>query len=182
MNQGNEATQRPEAVQVFTRLWGAVICAEVLHQLISLIMGVLDSSQLRAQLKKQAADSAYTIPEHMFPLIIALSLGMMLLLSLLILGLLGYSLTRVHLATKYAAMAHTLLSFFGLYFTLRMVLLYFASPQSSVLSVGWYLVDGSVQIIIGVMAALTLYFGRKEDTLRWTGEWQAMENMRKGGK
>ena len=61
----------------------------------------------------------------------------------------------------------------GVYLSLAVpgiLLLFFAAPGGNDVPLAMYLVDGSVQILVGVAAVLGLVFSFRPETLRWTRE------------
>ncbi|MDN6246433.1 MAG: hypothetical protein L0J38_07865, partial [Corynebacterium casei] len=78
--------------------------------------------------------------------------------------------------SKHAGTARRMLFVFSLYFTFRLFLVFMTRPATGTNSPDWlYVVDGSLQILVGVAAVLVLVFSSREETLEYTGE---MEKLR----
>ncbi|MCF4005822.1 hypothetical protein L1O03_01340 [Corynebacterium uropygiale] len=180
--QRSEPRVRPDAVKVFCQLWIAGIILELVHQVLSIIMSAVDPSQLREQVVEQAKQQNMPLPEDMLSMITVLAFVFMGVIALIVALVLAFATQRVHRGTKRSGVARSLLTFFSIYFVLRLVLVMLSSPQGTAVPLALFAVDGSVQIIVGVIGALAMYCGRREETLRWTGEWQMIENLRRGGK
>ena len=100
------------------------------------------------------------------------------LISVLLLGLLATMLYLLNKQHKRAGLARRMLFFFGLYFTFRLVVIFGSSgnPLSEIPEV-FYIIDGNLQVLVGVAAVLTLIFGGRNETLDYTGELERMRQM-----
>lgn len=180
--QRSEPRVRPDVVAVFCQLWIAAIILELIHQVLSITTSVMNPSQLREQVIDQAKEQGTPISDSMVSTIVVLAFTVMGVVAVIIAAVLAFATSRVHRGTKRSGMARSLLTFFGIFFLVRLVIIMVSTPEGTAVPVALLAVDGSVQIVLGVIGALTLYFGRREETLRWTGEWQMIENLRRGGK
>jgi len=82
----------------------------------------------------------------------------------------------IHRRSKFAGLARRMLLVFGFYFGFRILMLFMATPGGNDVPVAMYLVDGAVQIIVGVAAVLGLIFSFREEVLKWTGEIDSSGN------
>ena len=162
------ASEKPESILLASHLWLWVVGLEVVHQILNVIMGILAPEQLIQQLKEQPtgqqpplADS--TINTLVYAVIVAVGLfGVAIMCVVLWMALV---LSR---GGTLAVFARRTLLFFGVYLGVR--LLFVFVPNTSNVSVAWIIVDGCVQIAVGVLAVLAVYLITRKESLHWTGE------------
>ncbi len=176
-------TGLPDSVRLLVLLWAAALVGEVIHQIINVVMSLLDPSALLAT-AREAAESAGTtdITDDILNGAVTSAVIIMGLTGVLIMGLLAVMLVLVQRRSRYAPMARRLLLIFGFYFGFRALLMFTASPGGSDVPLGLYLFDGSLQILIGVAAVLALIFGGRRETLKWTGELQDTDGPGRPGR
>lgn len=155
-----------------TLLWVGALGGELIHQIINMLMSFMDPSAFFAAAREVGDDE---VSEALVSTSVYASIIVVGLLSLLIVGVLALMLRLVHRRSKYAPMARRMLLIFGFYFAFRTLLLFTASPGASDIPVAVYLVDGSLQILVGVAAVLAVIFGMRQDSLKWTGELSGAE-------
>ena len=68
---------------------------------------------------------------------------------------------------------------FSLYFGFRVLIVFLSSPAGANVPDWLFVVDGAVQILVGVAAIMGLIFSSKEEVLEYTGEMEQMRQMRK---
>ena len=165
--------RQPESVRLLILLWAGALGGELIHQILNMVMSFLDPSAFFAA-AREAGENEALVSASVYASIIVVGL-----LSLLIVGVLALMLRLVHRRSKYAPMARRMLLFFGFYFGFRTLLLFTASPGASDVPVAMYLIDGSLQILVGVAAVLAVIFGMRQDCLKWTGE---LADAEQGGR
>lgn len=168
-NPKTDSTQRPELITYLIGIWTFMVGAELLHQILSVIMSLVDPSALKAA-ARETAEQSPEVPEAAFTLSVYFSIGIMALITLAIVGLLVWMLVLFAKQHKWAGYARRLLSIFSLFFALRMLLVFLSTPAASGVPVWVFAVDGMVQIALGVAGILGLIFANKEEALAWTGE------------
>ncbi|GAB3708429.1 hypothetical protein [Corynebacterium nasicanis] len=163
--------KKPEVVRLMLLLFAVAVGGEILHQILSITIGLMDPSGLYAAAKEtMSAEQAEQISEGALRATVIASILAAGGFGIAVMGLLAFMLVLIHRRSKYAGMARRMLLVFGFYFAFRILMLFAATPGGTRVPVAMYLVDGSVQILVGVAAVLGLVFSFREETFRWTGE------------
>lgn len=166
-----EETKKPDAIRLLLLLFAVAIGGEILHQVLNIIIGLMDPSALIAAARENlSAEEAEQISDGRIRLTVFASVLLAGGLGLVIMGLLAFMLSLINRRSKHAGLARRMLMVFGFYFGFRILLLFMASPGGNDVPVVMYLLDGSVQIIVGVAAVLGLLFSFRPETLKWTRE------------
>lgn len=161
----------PESVRLLVLLWLGALIGEVIHQILNVVMSFLDPSALVAAAREAVENSgAEEVTDELINTGVTSAVLIMGLTGILIMGLLAGTVWLIYRRSRHAPMARRLLLVFGVYFALRALLMFMASPGGSDVPLALYLVDGSLQILIGVTAVLALIFGSRRETLEWTRE------------
>lgn len=156
---------------MFVQLWLLVLGLEVTHQVLNVVIGLLDTSVLKASARESMSDAQLEmLGEDALGAAATGSIVVMGLLSVAMMGLLLWMLLLFRKRSRQAAMARRLLLFFGFYFGFRILMIFLLTPGASDVPVAFYAVDGSLQILIGVLAVLTVILSFRQETLKWTGE------------
>ncbi|WP_133064043.1 hypothetical protein [Corynebacterium hadale] len=161
----SSSTSMPEAVRLMLACWAVMIGGELIHQILTVVMTVLDPAPLRESAKEAA--KGQDLSDAMLNLGIYGSLVLMALIQLLILAGFAVALRMVANRGKRAAAARRLLQIFATFFALRMVTLYMMSPGSTAVPIALYGADGVVQIILGVAGAMGLFYASQKDSGDW---------------
>ncbi|MGO2425224.1 hypothetical protein [Corynebacterium flavescens] len=182
--QGQEdQSKRTETVSLLIVVWLVALVAEFVHQCLSVIASLLNRDQLLAQAREQAADTlAGTGQDLSDSLIQSAAYGSIILSALFsfaIIAVLAWMLWSFNKPTKRAGTARRLWFFFSLYFGIRIVFVFLLTPAGSKVPDWLFVLDGSVQIIVGVAAVMGLFFSSREETLDYTGELEQMREMEK---
>lgn len=174
----SDRPDQPDSVRLYVRLWAGILLVELIHQILNIALALWDPSELQAQAASSIEESGQTISENLLNFGVYGSIVLMGLISVLLLGLLAAMLYLVNTQHKRAGLARRMLFFFGLYFTFRLVLIFGSSgnPLSDIPE-AFYIVDGNLQVLVGVAAVLTLIFGGRNETLDYTGELERMRQM-----
>lgn len=163
--------EMPETIRLLLLLWSLAIGGEVLHQILNVVISLIDPSPLLAMAREGLSDEEIadlgeaTVTASAYSSVILIGL-----MGLLIMGLLAWGLTLIKRRSKHAGTARRLLLFFGIYFGIRILLVFMAPAGGGDVPVIFYLVDGSLQILVGVAAVLGLIFSFRIETMRWTRE------------
>lgn len=166
-----DETKKPDAVRLLLLLFAVAVGGEILHQILNIIIGLMDPSALIAAARENlSAEEAEQISDGQLRLTALVSILLAGGLGLAVMGLLAFMLGLIHRRSKHAGLARRMLMVFGFYFGFRILLLFMASPGGNDVPVAMYLLDGSVQIIVGVAAVLGLLFSFRTETLKWTRE------------
>lgn len=162
---------------LLARVWGLVLGAELFHQVLSVVMTLMDTSALKAATREIAETQAAgeEIPESLLNMAAYLGVGFSGVLAVALVGLLTWLLRVLHSGHKWAATARRVTMIFSLYFVLRAAMIFSLVPGQTSVPVGFYAVDGSLQILAGVGAAISLVFVFRRETLVWTGELKSAE-------
>lgn len=162
---------RPETVRLMLLLFAVAVGGEVLHQILNVIIGVMDPSALLAAAREaMTEEQAAELGEGAVTTSVYASMFLAGALGVAIMGLLAFMLVLINRRSRHSGLARRMLLVFGFYFGFRLLLLFAATPGGSDVPVAMYLVDGSVQILVGVAAVLGLVFSFRQETLRWTRE------------
>lgn len=166
---------KPESVQLLIKVMGGAVILEFIHQIFSFILAIVNFDVLRATAKRTIGEDSQ-LSDTLINLTAWGSLALTTLISLTIIGLLAVMLRLLYKKSKHAGTARRMLFVFSLYFTFRLFLVFMTRPATGTNSPDWlYVVDGSLQILVGVAAVLVLVFSSREETLEYTGE---MEKLR----
>ncbi|AJE32149.1 MAG: hypothetical protein GX859_02500 [Corynebacterium humireducens] len=166
--------KKPETVRLMLLLFAVAVGGEIIHQILNVTIGFMDPSALIATAKE--AMSEEQLAEITDGRLRATVIASMLLaggFGIAVMGLLAFMLVLIHRRSSYAGLARRMLLVFGFYFGFRILMLFMASPGGNNVPVAMYLLDGSVQILVGVAAVLGLVFSLRVETLKWTREIDA---------
>ncbi|AFM06645.1 hypothetical protein [Corynebacterium pseudotuberculosis] len=162
--------ERPDAIRWAVRAWIFAICVEVVHQIINIIVGFANKPELISRLKDSMKDENLS-PEIMN---VAASLSIVLagLFAFIMLGIIAWLAALLYKGNKSATLACRILTYFSIYFGVRLVTVFLLTPSSPSVPVAVYAVDGCIQIGMGVAAIVALIFKMRPESLIWTGEWE----------
>lgn len=161
----------PENIRLYVGLWLAILALEITHQLLNMVIGLMDTSTLRANARQMMSqEQLEQVGEANLETVAIASVIILGLLSLAMMGLLLWMVVLFKNRSRHAPIARRLLLVFGFYFAFRILMIFILTPGGSDIPVAMYAVDGSLQIIAGVAAVLTLVLGFRSDILKWTGE------------
>ncbi|WPF66397.1 MULTISPECIES: hypothetical protein [unclassified Corynebacterium] len=168
---------RPESISLLARVWGLVLGAELLHQVLSVVMTLMDTSALKAATKEIAETQGVgeEIPESLLTTATYLGVSLSGMIAIGIVALLTWLLRVLHTGHKWAPAARRVTMIFAFYFVVRAVMIFSLTPGHTNIPVGFYAADGSLQILAGVGAAVALVFVFRRETLVWTGELKSAE-------
>ncbi|QRP97464.1 hypothetical protein I6J72_09840 [Corynebacterium sp. FDAARGOS 1242] len=175
--------KRTEAVFLMLKVWIVALMLEAVHLVLSITLTLLNRDELFAQARSTAESAAERSGQEMTDSFVQIvgygSLVLSSLISLAIVVLLGIMLWMINSNTKAAGTGRRLWFAFSLYFGFRLLIVFFSSPAGANVPDWLFVVDGAVQILVGVAAIMGLMFSTKEEVLEYTGEMEQMRQMRK---
>lgn len=165
---GNTAAggDKPETVRQMLILWSAMVGLELLHQILNVVMALLDPTAMRAAARSQ--DAAEGVSDAVVNASVTAATLLVGLLNLIIVGVLAWMILIVNKRGKRLPTALMLLMIFSLFFAIRALFLFLASPTSDV-PLALFAVDGSVQILAAVAGVLAYLLARRPEALAWLG-------------
>ena len=177
-------SKRPETVVYMLWLWLGVVAGETVHQILNVVLPLLNHDVLMAQAKQmvestsggedgeEVSDSLIEMAAYgSVALSAAIAIGVLVLLLFLLKSLAGPS--------KRAGTSRRIWFAFSIYFGFRILLTFMVTPTGADVPDWLFAADGMVQILVGVAAVLGLIFSIKPDTLDYTGELAQMREMEK---
>lgn len=139
--------------------------------MLNVVISLLDTAALRAAAREVLSEAQMELlgdgAVNAAATASALIMGM---LGILMMGLLLWMVLLFRKRSRHAAKARRLLLFFGFYLGFRILMIFMLSPGATDVPVAFYAVDGSLQILIGVLGVLTVLLSFRQETLKWTGE------------
>ena len=165
-------------------LWLGVVAGETVHQILNVVLTLLNHDVLMAQAKQmvestsggedgeEVSDSLIEMAAYgSVALSAAIAIGVLVLLLFLLKSLAGPS--------KRAGTSRRIWFAFSSYFGFRILLTFMVTPTGADVPDWLFAADGMVQILVGVAAVLGLIFSIKPDTLDYTGELAQMRELEK---
>lgn len=170
----------PEAVRLAVSVWALAVGLEVVHQILAIVMGVVDPAELLTAAREAgAADQLPGDTDAGVRLTALTAIVLMGLFNLAIVTVLAVALRLFATKHRMAGGSRRLLMIFSLFWALRGMLVFSAQPSGTDVPQFLYLLDGSVQLIIAVAAVLGIIFSQREDTLNYTGELEQAKELAK---
>ncbi|WP_239088623.1 CGR1 family protein [Corynebacterium macginleyi] len=177
-------SKRPDTVIYMLWLWLGVVAGETVHQILNVVLTLLNHDVLMAQAKQmiesasgggdgeEVSDSFIEMVAYgSVVLSAAFAIGVLVLLLFLLKSLAGPS--------KRAGTSRRIWFAFSIYFGFRILLTFMVTPAGADVPDWLFVADGMVQIVVGVAAVLGLIFSVKPDTLDYTGELEQMRELEK---
>ena len=177
-------SKRPETVVYMLWLWLGVVAGETVHQILNVVLTLLNHDVLMAQAKQmvesasggedgeEVSDSFIEMAAYgSVALSAAIAIGVLVLLLFLLKSRAGPS--------KRAGTSRRIWFAFSIYFGFRILLTFMVTPAGADVPDWLFAADGMVQILVGVAAVLGLIFSIKPDTLDYTGELEQMRELEK---
>ncbi|SDS55648.1 hypothetical protein [Corynebacterium timonense] len=155
---GAGSKKLPEPVRYLLGCLGVMLGGELVHQILSVIAIVVDPSRLRESARQAARSSNEALTEELLNATVYSSVALMAVFQLIVLILLAVAARAVATRATWAPSALRLLQFFGVFFAIRAVFLFFVSPDSTTVPIALYAVDGIVQIVIGTAGACAVAY------------------------
>lgn len=159
---GKNTNTLPEPVRYLLGCLCVMLGGEVVHLILSVSAVVVDPSQLRESARQAAEAAGEEISDATITLAMYGSVATAALFQLLIIVLLGFAAHAVVKQASWGQAALRLLQFFGVFFAIRAILLFFLSPSSTTVPVALFAVDGVVQIIVGAAGACAVAYAMQD--------------------
>ena len=182
----DEAAKKPkrtEAVSLMLKVWTVALILEAVHLVLSITLTLINRDELFAHARSTAESAAERSGQEMTDSFVQIvgygSLVLSSLISLAIVVLLGVMLWMINSNSTAAGTGRRLWFAFSLYFGFRVLIVFLSSPAGANVPDWLFVVDGAVQILVGVAAIMGLIFSSKEEVLEYTGEMEQMRQMRK---
>lgn len=167
----------PESVYYMLRMWLLAVVLEAIHQLLTVAIGFTNVDGLVSMVHKQLEEADQPLSE---PLARVAAYGSIVVGGLIALAIVGVLLWMLHIlrkGTKRAGVARRIWFAFSIYFTLRLLLTFLATPAGSKAPDWLIMLDGMLVILTGVAAILGLIFSLRRDTLDYTGELEQLKQL-----
>ncbi|RNE48953.1 hypothetical protein C5L39_06620 [Corynebacterium alimapuense] len=168
----------PESVRLLLILWVAAISGEIVHQLLNIAIGLMDPSVLIAAAKEGMDADTEAVSDAAVSTSVYASIVIAGTVGILIMALLAWMLSQLRHRSPKAGMARRMLMFFGIYFGFRVLMIFIAIPADNDVPIAMYLIDGSLQILVGVAATMGLVFSFRPEVLVWTREIESGKTTR----
>ncbi|MDY3128070.1 MAG: hypothetical protein SOW59_08130 [Corynebacterium sp.] len=174
--------KRPEVVSLLVTLMMAVVACELIHQIVSAVITVVNIDIVQAMARKNfEQDSA--LPEAFTRASAWFAFGFSTILSLVIIGVLAWAVRTFADKGKYVAGARRIMFIFSLYFAFRILMVFLSKPIAASAAPDWlFALDGVVQILAGVGGILCVIFASRTETLDYTGELEKIRELEKEQK
>ncbi|AZA10114.1 hypothetical protein [Corynebacterium pseudopelargi] len=157
------SAQRPEPLRFALRCWWVVVAAEIIHQITNFIIALLTRGQLRNEI---ASSQSQELSPKLLDAATIMALAGITGLSLIIVGIIAWLVYTLGRAEKRAPIARRVLGYFAIYFALRAGLLFSMQPQGGI-DVAYYAIDGCLQMLIGVLGLLAIYFASRPESVEF---------------
>lgn len=162
-----EVKERPEAVDLATKLWLGVMGCEALHQLLNVITSLLNIGELKSQAKQtMSAEQIAKLGDPQLTVVAVFSVIAAGFLAMIVLGIVGWTAYQFRSGSKRAEKARRFLTIFAIYFVFR-GLVVFELAEVSPAPVALLLLDGSAQLLVAVLAVLAALLGGKKESVAW---------------
>lgn len=177
---GTSSSTVPEAVRLAVLMWAVAVGLELVHQILSIVMGFVDPADLLAAAREAGAEEQLPGDSDAAVQLAAYSgIIVMGLINLVIVAVLAVALRLFATKHKMAGGSRRLLMIFSLFLAFRGSLVFAAQPAGTDIPQLLYLVDGSIQIVVAVTAVLGLIFSQRQETLEFTGEAEQARELAK---
>lgn len=158
--------KKPETLHQVLKLWSVMVALELVHQILNVIMGLLDPAAMRAAAKNQGA--AENMSDAMINSTVTVATLLVGLLNIIIVGVLAWMIVIVSRKGKRMPTAFMLLIVFTFFFVFRALLIFLASPNNDV-PLALYAIDGSIQILMAVAGVIAYLLARQPEVVEWIG-------------
>ena len=173
---GKNGEKKDDTIKLLLMVWSAMIVFELIHQILNIVMSFVDPSAMRAIAKEQA--DAQGMPEAAVNATVVAAILIMGLINLAVIVILTMMVRSVKKRSKRLPTAFLLLTIFSFFFILRMLMLFFASPGSNDVPVALFAIDGCVQILVVVSAAVAYALSRTEEPVKMLTEYAPQDTKR----
>lgn len=161
---------RPETITLATRLWAVALMIEGLHQVINAAIAIYSRGHTAYLIQERYRENDNQ-PLPSSQLVEASVVGASVITAIVAFVLIGVMVSfvgKLHSESHNSSFAHRALIYFGIYLGIRMLMVFAAEP-GAVVPIGVYAFDGSLQILVGILASLATYFATRPEAFAWTG-------------
>lgn len=159
----------PEGVRYFLTAVSIMLGAELLHQILNLVMVLIDPSELMKSAREANKGSGQDVSEQQITTVAYTTVIIMALLSLVVLIILAMAVKAVARQKGWAGNARVLLMVFSVFFGLRLLTVFVATAVSgSAVPTAVIAIDGIIQISAGVAGICAVIFATQDDVHKWT--------------
>lgn len=160
----NAGEKKEDTVKLLIQMWAVMIGLELLHQILNVVMSFTDPTALRTVAKEQAA--AQGLSDGIVNATVIAAILVMGFFNLIVIAILSWMVVMVKNRSKRLPTAFLLLTIFSFFFILRVLMLFFASPGGTDVSMALFAIDGCVQILVGVSAGVAYALSRTEQPVK----------------
>ena len=177
-------SKRPETVVYMLWLWLGVVVGETIHQILNVVLTLLNHDVLMAQAKQMVesasgGEDGEEVSDSFIEMAAYGSVALSAAIAIGVLVLLLFLLKSLAEPSKRAGTSRRIWFAFSIYFGFRILLTFMVTPAGADVPDWLFAADGMVQILVGVAAVLGLIFSIKPDTLDYTGELEQMRELEK---
>lgn len=177
-------SKRPETVVYMLWLWLGVVVGETVHQILNVVLTLLNHDVLMAQAKQMVesasgGEDGEEVSDSFIEMAAYGSVALSAAIAIGVLVLLLFLLKSLAEPSKRAGTSRRIWFAFSIYFGFRILLTFMVTPAGADVPDWLFAADGMVQILVGVAAVLGLIFSIKPDTLDYTGELEQMRELEK---
>ncbi|MGV0417839.1 proline-rich domain-containing protein [Corynebacterium segmentosum] len=177
-------SKRPETVVYMLWLWLGVVVGETVHQILNVVLTLLNHDVLMAQAKQMVesasgGEDGEEVSDSLIEMAAYGSVALSAAIAIGVLVLLLFLLKSLAEPSKRAGTSRRIWFAFSIYFGFRILLTFMVTPAGADVPDWLFAADGMVQILVGVAAVLGLIFSIKPDTLDYTGELEQMRELEK---
>lgn len=177
-------SKRPETVVYMLWLWLGVVAGETVHQILNVVLTLLNHDVLMAQAKQMVesasgGEDGEEVSDSLIEMAAYGSVALSAAIAIGVLVLLLFLLKSLAEPSKRAGTSRRIWFAFSIYFGFRILLTFMVTPAGADVPDWLFAADGMVQILVGVAAVLGLIFSIKPDTLDYTGELEQMRELEK---
>ncbi|MCT1410838.1 hypothetical protein [Corynebacterium accolens] len=181
---GKDSSKRPETVVYMLWLWLGVVAGETVHQILNVVLTLLNHDVLMAQAKQMVesasgGEDGEEVSDSFIEMAAYGSVALSAAIAIGVLVLLLFLLKSLADPSKRAGTSRRIWFAFSIYFGFRILLTFMVTPAGADVPDWLFAADGMVQILVGVAAVLGLIFSIKPDTLDYTGELEQMRELEK---
>lgn len=158
----------PEDARFTVSAWGWALGLEAIHQIIYVVLALLDPSEYIGLLREQFEASDFGASDALLK---ASAIGSIVgsgVLNLVLLGVFGGLLWMAAAQRKHGQSARRIWIIFSVFLVARAVVTVAVPPPPVAGSDALVLVDGCLQILIGVLACIGIVVARRDTTRTWT--------------
>lgn len=165
----------PETVRLFMYVAAVMIGGELIHQIISTVIVLLDPAALIEQAKDAQPSAVAEMGDAQLEAVAYASIALAELFALAVILVLALAVRAVAKKASWAGNALKLLMVFGGYFALRMLVVMAVPAGGGAVPTAVIAVDGAIQIIAGVAGICAIVLGTQDELRQWVAKHGAKD-------